>query len=832
MNNSRLFIVLSLILGILTIMAFTYPGEQQASAEPQKQIQLSPEDYPAYGSGCLISGCHAGIAPIREHDSKMAVAIYDKGIEAGDPNGCVICHKGNAETNDKSLAHQNMVRYPGSIWLEEGSCRQCHDSYYYNMHRNLMQTEAGKIQGALWGWGAQTGYDPVYGNYQIEDTNGSIPDVGTEAYKAYMHKLREQYPANFPSKLELLPEADVENIKEHPEQGVLTYLRSECLRCHVGVRGKQRRGDYHGDGCAACHIPFSDEGLYEGLDPSIPKDEPGHMLVHSIQSSRKAKLSVNGNTWSGIPAETCVTCHNRGKRIGVSFLGLVESEYDTPWQEDGNSQPKLHGKRYQFIRDDHHHSPESRSGNPQGGLLCQDCHTTISMHGNGNIGGTTYAEVEVECADCHGTPDNYPWELPLGYNDEFGIGAEDSERGTTTELLYEQQRFSTAYPARSGYLLSARGNPFGNVVRDGNAVLLHSASGLDFRVPVLKNINDNDDWINPVKAGTAMVNIGIHLEKMECYACHSTWAPQCYGCHIRVDYSNGLKSTDWLKTGAMHYKNGETAQTCPGKGGFQKQAGKATEGRTYIRWEDPILGINGEGRIGPLITGCQQITTVIGTDGEILAENKIWRTPPYMENGGEDGQRGIDMTPAQPHTSSRQARECTSCHTNPKTLGYGINGGVYMNDYGTDRYLDLRDAGGNVLSRNAIAQFNAIAGLGFDLSQIVTRDGKQLQTVGHHWPLSAPLSQLSRDRMERVGVCMACHQDIPNGSIPIAMLVKAGGALGMAPHTDAEHSTLLNDDIKLAALTRVLAPILLIIFIAMALFLWVRRKRKLRREQG
>jgi len=34
----------------------------------------------------------------------------------------------------------------------------------------------------------------------------------------------------------------------------------------------------------------------------------------------------------------------------------------------------------------------------------QDCHTTNSMHGNGNIGTTTLAGVEVECADCHETP--------------------------------------------------------------------------------------------------------------------------------------------------------------------------------------------------------------------------------------------------------------------------------------------------------------------------------------------------------------------------------------------------------------------------------------------
>ncbi|NQT77886.1 MAG: cytochrome C [Bacteroidetes bacterium] len=828
MKYSHLFLIITLLLAVFLVMAFRSPGVQENTEKLSTEARLSPEDYPAYGSGCLASGCHAGIAPIREHDSKMAQDIYEKGKARGDMNGCVVCHKGDPETNDKLTAHKDMIRYPGSIWLEEGSCLQCHKDYYYNMHRNLMQTEAGKIQGALWGWGAQSGYDAIYGNYAIDDTNGLTPDVGTETYKSYMQKMREHFPGNFPKELQLLPEADISSIAEHPEQGVFTYLRSECLRCHVGVRGKQGRGDYHGDGCAACHIPFGDEGLYEGLDPSIPDDEPGHMLVHSIQSSRKAKLQINGKTWSGIPSETCSSCHNRGKRIGVSFLGLIESPYDTPWQADGSGQPKLHGKRYQFVRDDHHHSPESRDGNPYGGLLCQDCHTTIAMHGNGNIGGTTLGEVEVECSDCHGTPDNYPWELPIGYNDEFGLSTEAEARGLSTELLPEQLTFSSLYPPIDGYLFSARGNPFGNVVREGNAVIVHSAGGLDFRVPVLKKIRGEDAWTTPVKAKTAMINVGSHMDKMECYACHSTWAPQCYGCHVKIDYSNNFSSTDWLKTGEAHFPNGETSQTCPGKGGTRKLAGKATEGRTYIRWEDPILGVNGEGRIGPIITGCQQITTVIGPDGSMLVNNKIWHTPPYMENSGAEGQRGIDMSPAQPHTSSREARECTSCHANPKTLGYGISDGKYMQGYGSARYLDLQDNEGNVLSRNAIAQFNSIGGLDFDLSKVISRDGQQLQTVGHHWPLSGPLSQLSRDKMERAGVCMACHQDIPNGNIPIKMLVKAGKMLDMVPLTDEDHSELLNDDLRWSALTKVGIPACCILVIL--IIVYVVRRRRIKRK--
>ena len=42
-------------------------------------------------------------------------------------------------------------------------------------------------------------------------------------------------------------------------------------------------------------------------------------------------------------------------------------------------------------------------------MLCQDCQTTLDMHGHGNSPGTTLAQVEIECEDCHGTADEVGW---------------------------------------------------------------------------------------------------------------------------------------------------------------------------------------------------------------------------------------------------------------------------------------------------------------------------------------------------------------------------------------------------------------------------------------
>ena len=109
----------------------------------------------------------------------------------------------------------------------------------------------------------------------------------------------------------------------------------------------------------------------------------------------------------------------------------MEFPYGTPFNDGGSKQPKLHTKQYLYIQDDHHHSVDNREGNPEGGILCQDCHTTNAVHGNGNISTTTLANVEIECSDCHGTPDRYPWELPFGFGDEFG---EKTQTGHEPEI--------------------------------------------------------------------------------------------------------------------------------------------------------------------------------------------------------------------------------------------------------------------------------------------------------------------------------------------------------------------------------------------------------------
>jgi len=721
------------------------------------------------------------------------------GAQANDPAGCVVCHGGNPRGLTKEEAHkgapdalkgrgpQDFYPDPGSIWIANRTCGQCHPGYDYRLNLSLMQTEAGKIQGNLHTWGYPETWDgrTPYGNYNVQDTDGQTPQIGTAAYKKYMAELIKLYPQAFPTKLQQLPEVTTEQVKEDPKLAAITYQRHDCQRCHVGVNGREKRGDYRGMGCSSCHILYGDEGFYEGNDPTIKKDERGHPIAHRIIATREIG-GVHPGDSGGIPTATCNSCHNRGKRIGVTFQGLMEFPYGTPFNEKGGKQPKLHTKKYLFLADDVHHRGEPGKG----GMLCQDCHTTIDMHGDGNIFATTLAQVEIECEDCHGTPDKYPWELPLGHGDEFGRKLPDKPRGLADSPLPETAAFATLYPKEDGYLLTARGNPFGNVVKKGNKVIVHSATGSDFVAPVLKAINEADAWSSP-DAKVAMVSVKKHAQNLECYACHASWVPQCYGCHVKVDYSGGVSGTDWLKSGSAVDSHGMTAESAIGSGGI-KSPGKISESRSYLRWEDPVLGINGEGRVTPLMPGCQVVYTVIDTEGKTIAHNVIARSPDEAAQLGQDLiPLAIDMAPAQPHSALPQARSCESCHNNPKTLGYGIDKGIYQNHYAEDIITDITDARtGKPLAKHYQVQIPAIPDLTFDWSQIVDpKTGKQVATVGTHWPLSRSLPQEMRDTMDRSGLCMGCHKEMTNDKV--WSIVSTPGSLNDVEHIDLMHKMLL-----------------------------------------
>lgn len=374
------------------------------------------------------------------------------------------------------------------------------------------------------------------------------------------------------------------------------------------------------------------------------------------------------------------------------------------------------------------------------------------------------------------------------------------------------KEFGITYPMQDGYLLTARGNPFGNVVRKGNTVIVHSDAGHDWEAPTLKGLKEKDEWNDKKKAITAMVNFPQHIDKMECYACHSTWAPQYYGYKYVIDYSKN--SVDWLDSPEKFGKDGTTADY---HGDFVMQPGAPTYGDySHVRWESPPLGINGEGRVTPLVGVIQTVSTVIGEDGQTIIWNKAYQT--------KEGYNAMELAPVNPHTTSLEARDCADCHGSSVAMGYGIDGGSYDATPQETRYADIVDVNAQNVSSYTIAQINAIKGLHGDFMQILNEQGVQMQTVDSHWPGSSPLTTAQLDVMSRAGTCMACHQDLPKGLLPARMLQQIAKVANLSFNSEAQHSKLLRENNIMISWVKALGIIALLLLIPIAIFAYRKRE--------
>jgi len=247
----------------------------------------------------------------------------------------------------------------------------------------------------------------------------------------------------------------------------------------------EQPGDYRSSGCAGCHVvyandrdplhsgpyaKFGNEGMTQTVDPTIPKNEPGHPLKHVFTRS--------------IPTEQCMVCHMHQPNIFLnSMLGYTMWDYesDAPamWPEKQKyptdaeirainernpeeaairgkwSDPEFlrnvsglnptlkdtqfadyHGHGWNFraifkrdrkgdlldkdgkvVADDDphkfdpanpHKAVQLMSIHVEKGMQCTDCHFAQDAHGNGHIYGEVAQAIEIDCQDCHGTVDRYP----------------------------------------------------------------------------------------------------------------------------------------------------------------------------------------------------------------------------------------------------------------------------------------------------------------------------------------------------------------------------------------------------------------------------------------
>jgi len=175
-----------------------------------------------------------------------------QGIERISKNhrfSCVRCHGGNRRSNSLPKAHKGLVPNPSSAKNAPRFCGKCHESHVTKVERSLMSTAKRTINITRYGWGAQP-LDELPFSLKADDDEQALPSV-TEG---------------------------------HAVDG---FLRTKCLRCHIGSESPHRPGDYRASGCSSCHMIYLMIGPYKKFKEKVKNK------IALLENSQKILLIIH-----------------------------------------------------------------------------------------------------------------------------------------------------------------------------------------------------------------------------------------------------------------------------------------------------------------------------------------------------------------------------------------------------------------------------------------------------------------------------------------------------------------------------------------------------------
>ncbi len=276
------------------------------------------------------------------------------------------------------------------------------------------------------------------------------------------------------------------------------------------------------------------------------------------------------------------------------------------------------------------------------GMACIDCHTREEIMGDGNNYAHYEDQLEISCTTCH-----------------------SANPGTTR-----------------------KNRQLNNIEkRDGQSVLI-------------SKLDDKSHPLHLPKKGAC--DYPGH-NRLSCESCHSSWVPQCYGCHVKRD----------------------DTETHLDKLSLEETKGWWEEGRSYLRYEKPMLAVWAD-EVVIVTPGCQDIVTLIDEQGE----------PERQFNS-------LTMAALNPHTTQAGGRSCADCHASGKTVGLGE--GTIWREEGEWRFKPLH------------LGVETAAGTTPPLDSYVEIDGTPLQKSSR--PDLRPFNGTELQRILRIGLCIECHTD-------------------------------------------------------------------------
>ncbi len=521
----------------------------------------------------------------RKIDQKSALVEIGGGVE-----GCMSCHKGM-----KGLSDSHKPEIIG--------CYSCHGGDPHTLNADAAHKRMFKVPGNL--------------NNAAETCGGSgcHDNIVERLPKSMMATLSGMLSVDKWVFGEISSPAGFFNVNNLDNSAVGTHLKNLCAGCHIGME-KTTHGNANwldrGGGCNACHLTYNNDAL-------ITLNEIQNKKSNSIKSKTIDNTQFHPSIDINITNDKCESCHSRSGRISMSYAGWHETELKELPSSAENGKYKLLPDGRVFTKqpaDVHHES----------GLLCIDCHGSYELMGDGILHQHKEDAVKVQCIDCHPT-DTLCSPNEFNETDEKEVYRLLSNTDRETQLVSWLRKWSD-------------GNPKIMITYKDGQPLVNTRFNKNEGPYLLRKSDGKRLQLKP--ASTLCFNDKVH-DRLSCESCHTSWVPQCIGCHNTFERNTG--GYDMTKRKSI-------------KGTWVEYTG------VYMA-DAPVLGIKQTNKSEKE----QQVG--IFSPGMIMTIDK---GSFHEKNMGKEGQKMIFdrlYAPTSGHTTQKQPRSCISCHLNPLALGYG-----------------------------------------------------------------------------------------------------------------------------------------------------------------
>jgi len=456
------------------------------------------------------------------------------------------------------------------------------------------------------------------------------------------------------------------HVKELGNSAADSHFKNLCASCHLGGEKKEFGAiteKSRGGGCNACHLNYTTEAENElKLFNTKKGTKPDSAFIKFHPS-----LSLN------VTNNHCFGCHSRSGRISTNYEGWHETTLDKEDIKDKIGYRLLQdGRVFRAVDSDVHH---------KAGMACIDCHTSYEIMGDGRSYEHKEEALRVQCIDCH--TNNY---------ETIQLKDFDYESRKIAELRnVDDEKKQFIKVKESGMPLV---NTFVN--EDGKGKLVGKITG-----EILKLTPPN----------FICIESQTHKD-VSCNSCHSSWAPQCVGCH--TDYDPKRKGYDLF--------NKESTN-----GSWVEYSGEFFA-------ELPTLGVI-EHKYNEELS--QKVEPFI--PGMIMTLDKS----KYEKNNSQNIFKRL-FAPNVPHTIQKESRSCESCHNSSLAIGYGRGELTYetIDNKGVWKFTPTYD----IYEYDNLPQDAWIRFLSEPKKNIGTRENVR------------PFNLEEQKRILTVGTCLTCHR--------------------------------------------------------------------------